>query len=238
MGIVINNKQSTFTVAADYIKTPLGIQNMVIRPVVHALKFTELVATALSGTVKGPRELFRLADHLLYWVGYPGRLKNFDKSATKLKESLASGSALKITSKVSKLYINSSLVVGLIADGVKNLHTREIIHLAAPYIAVLEQISFLGNIALLLLSLHAIKKQVKRLIANVVWSPKFNLALITLIGKVCLAAIAIFGIIAYFSATLISPWLSLAFGVGVLGCSLTSHFYEKIHVDLLPQKDV
>lgn len=233
MGIVINNKQSAFSVAADYIQTPLGIQNLVIRPVVHALKFTEL---ALS--VKGPRELFRLADHLLYWVGYPERLKNFDKAARKVKDNLASGSALKIASKVSKLYINSSLVVGLIADGVKNLHTREVIHLAAPYVAVLEQISFLGSIALLLLSMHAIKKQVKRLIANEVWSPKFNLALISLVGKVCLATLAIFGIIAYFSATLISPWLNLGFGVGVLVCSLTSHFYEKIHVDLLPQKVV
>lgn len=243
-----NNKQdepSALSVAKDYIITPSGIQNMVIRPVVHALKFTELVATALAGTVKGPREVFRLADHLLYWVGYPSRLKNFDKSARKLKDSLTSGSLYKISTKVSKLYIDSSLVIGLIADGVKNLHTKEVIHLSSPYVAVLEQISFMGSIAFLLLALHSIKKQVKKLTHNEAWSPQFNLALITLIGKICLAVLAVFGIIAFFNAPLISPWLTLAFAVGLLVCSVTGHFYGKIHVPqqpksvaLLPQKSV
>jgi hypothetical protein len=230
VNITNNEKPSVWTVAKDYVQTSIGMQNLLIRPVVHGLRFTELALTALAPTVKGPRELFKLADHLLYWVWYPNRLKNFDTSVRKLERSIYTGSVWKVTSKVSKVYINTMLVVGLVADGIKNLYTRGLIPLDAPYLAVLEQISFLGSIGLLLFSLHQIKKQVKVLMKSVVWSPEFNLALIRLIGRVCLSVIAGIGIASYFAANLVSPWISLGFSVGLLITSLTAHFYDKIHV--------
>lgn len=228
--IKTNQGPSVWAVAKEYVQTPLGIQNLLIRPVVHGLRFTELALTALAPTVKGPRELFKLADHLLYWVGYPGRIKGLDRSVRKVPDSFSTGSVWKVTSKVSKVYINSMLVVGLVADGVKNLHSRGVVTLAAPYLTIIEQISFLGSIGLLLFSLHQIKKQVKVLLRTVVWSPEFNLGLIRLIGRVCLAAIGVIGIGAHFTSNFVSPWFSLAFSVGILMSGVGAYFYDKIHV--------
>ncbi len=233
----INSEQSpsAFAVAKDYIQTPTGIQNMVIRPAVHGLKLTQLAVSALASTVNGPRELLRLGDHLLYWVAYPDRLRSFDRSVKKLVNSFQNGSVVKVASKISKFYIQTLLVIGLIADAVKNLCVREIISLSASASLVIAQISFLGNIALALLSMHQIKKQVKKLIKHEPWTPPFNLALINLAGRVLLAAIAVFAILAVFNATLISPWLILGAGVGLMICSITAHFYEKIHIPPPPK---
>jgi len=88
---------------------------------------------------------------------------------------------------------------------------------------------------LLMLSMHQIKKQVKKLIKNEPWTPPFNLALINLAGRVLLAAIAIFAILAVFSVGIISPWLILGAGVGLMICSITAHFYEKIHIPPPPK---
>lgn len=233
--INLEQKPSAFAVAKDYIQTPNGFQNMVIRPAVHGLKLTQLAVTALASTVNGPRELFRLGDHLLYWVSYPDRLKSFDRSVKKLVGAFQNGSVVKVASKISKFYIQTLMVIGLIADAVKNLCVREVISLSASASLVIAQISFLGNIALLLLSTHQIKKQVKKLIKNEPWTPPFNLALINLAGKVFLVAIAVFAILTVFSATLISPWLVLGAGVGLMICSITAHFYEKIHIPPPPK---
>lgn len=226
----IEERPSPFTVAKDYIQTPRGVQNLVIRPVVHGLKITQLALAALCATLNGPRELFRLADHMLYWVTYPNRIKNFDRSVKKLVDSIVKGSLVKIASKVSKLYISTLMMVGLIADAIKHLHVREVIQLSAKSLAVLGQISLMGSFSLLILSGHEMKKQVKILINSEPWSPQFNLALINLINRVCLAALAIVAIITALTAAVVSPWIALGFGVGLLVTSVTAHFYEKIHV--------
>ncbi|MBS0628996.1 MAG: hypothetical protein JSS30_02085 [Verrucomicrobia bacterium] len=228
-------KQSAFSVAKDYIQTPTGIQNMVIRPAVHGLRATQLALTAMASAVNGPREVLKLADHFLYWLTYPNRLRNLDRSVKKVVDSIKNGPVLKVASKISKLYISSILVIGLIADAVKNLHERSVLLLPAPALAVIAKISFLGSIAFLVLSLHQMKKQVKKMIHNEPWSAPFNLALINLVGKVFLAALAIFSIIATFYASLISPWLILGAGVGLMVCSITAHFYEKIHIPPEPK---
>lgn len=239
MGNEINQTQllkpSACSVAKEYVQTATGMQNLVIRPVVHALKFTELALAHLACSVKGPRELFRLADHLFYWVGYPGRIKGLGRSVHKFKEGLSSGSVRKIGSKVSKLYSSTFLVVGLVASGVKHLHNRGIISLAAPYLSILEKIDFLGSIGMLLFALHQIKKQVKIMWNTAAWSPEFNLAFIRTVGRVCLAAIAAFNIIAYFQLAVVSQWIYLGLSVGMLSTTLGGHFYDKIHVPKQPK---
>jgi len=230
-----NKNPTVVGVAQDYIQTPQGIQNMVIRPVVHGLRLTQLALTAMCAPLNGPRELFKLADHMLYWVTYPTRIQNFDRAVRKLHDSFFQDSPQKIVSRISKLYISTLMMVGLVADGVKNLHVRGVVQLSAKASAVLSQVSFLGSLALLMLSAHEIKKQVKKLVRSKPWSPQFNLALIKLVNRVCVAVIAIFAIIAAFAASLISQWLVLGVGIGILVTSLTSHFYEKIHVPKDPK---
>lgn len=226
-------KPTAFKVAADYIQTPGGIQNMVIRPVVHGLKLTQLAATALASTVNGPRELFRLGDHLLYWVTYPNRLRGFDRAVKKLVLAFESGSVVKVASKISKFYVQTLMVVGLIADAIKNLAVREIITLSSTASLVIAQISFLGNVALFMLSLHGMKKEVKKLLKNEAWTPPFNLALINLVGKVLLAVVAVLAILS--TLFVISAWIILAVGVGLMVTSITGHFYEKIHLNPGPK---
>lgn len=221
---------SAFEVAKEYIKTPTGLQNLVVRPPLYAMRFAELLITSLSEVVKTPKTILGQTNHFLYWIEYPTTLNNLFKSIVKLKDSIMSGSVFRIANKTSKVYVNSTFSIGLIADLIKIPHSQELFCLSSTQIAILEAVGFAGSIGLLFSSIHGIKRQMKVLARVERGSAEYNLALFRLISRVCLAAIAVFSMVAFFEATIITKWAVLSFTTGLLLFNLISNFYDKMHV--------
>lgn len=222
-------KPSVLEVAVDYVQTPEGLNEMVVEPAVTTLKWAEIAVTALSEIVKGPKEIFERAGHILLWAELPTQILKLGRSIVKLKDCVANGSVFLVSDKVAKVYVNATFMTGLVADAAQLLVHEHILALPAAALTVLQVVGFLGGVAMLIKAARGIKKQIPRLMQNKPWSPKFNLALIELISKVCLAVVAIFTMIAFFYSIAPFTWIILVFSTILLILSLISHFYEKIH---------
>lgn len=223
------DKPSVLEIAGDYVKTPEGLNELVVEPAVTALKWTEIAVTALSEIVKGPKEIFVRAGHILLWAELPTQIMKLGRSIVKLQNSIASHSLLLASDKAAKVYVNATFMTGLVADAAQILVREHLLILSNTALVVLQVVGFLGSAALLIKAGRGIKKQVFRLIENKAWTPKFNLALIELISKVCLAVVAIFTMLAFFYSLAPFTWIILVFSTILLILSLISHFYEKTH---------
>lgn len=223
------DKPSVLEVAGNYVRTPEGLHEMVVHPAVTALKWAEIAVTALSEIVKGPKEIFERAGHILLWAELPTQIMKLGRSIVKLKDCVASGSVFLVSDKVAKVYVNATFMTGLVADAAQLLVHEHVLVLSTAALTVLQVVGFLGSAALLIKAARGIKKQIPILMENKAWTPKFNLALIELIAKVCLAVVAIFTMVAFFYSIAPLTWIILVFSTILLILSLISYFYEKTH---------
>ncbi|NGX38191.1 MAG: hypothetical protein K1000chlam2_01363 [Chlamydiae bacterium] len=222
--------QTVFSVAKDYVKSPIGVQQMVVRPVVRSLKWAEWFQGELSQTSRGCKTAFGNMNHTLEWFNYPGQLRSFGHSIVSLKDSMLVGSVAELPEKTQKVFINGVFSIDLIADALKIFHNEKWISLSISQLQVLSTIGFLGSIALFMTAMNGIKMQFSRIITSEIGRPDFKGALLKLIAKVCLLAVSAFGIAAHLYGTIVMQWLSLSVSTGLLLFSLTAYFYEEMHV--------
>lgn len=225
----VANLPNVAQVAVDYIQNPDGLRELVVEPIVYSLRWAEIAVTELGELVKGPEKLFESAGHFLLWAELPTQLLKLGRTVVQFGESLANKAYVKAADKAAKIYINTTFLSGLVADAVQVLYHEHLITLGAAALTALQTLGFLGNIALLINAIRGIKKQTIKLMESEPWTPTFNLALIQLSAKVCLAVVAIFSMAAFFVTIVYFTWIILIFSSILLLLSLAAHFYEKTH---------
>ena len=233
MAVALNLKQkpTVYSVAKDYVKRPEGIQKMVTRPALRALKWIEWFQGGLSKTGKSYRKAFKNMNYTLNWFNYPKQLQSFGHSVVALKTSVLSGALMELPEKTQKVFINGVFSIDLVADTVRIFHNQKWISLTSSQLQVLSTIGFLSSIALFMTAITGIRTQFSRFLSAERGSPEFKVALLKLVSRVCLLAVSIFGIIAHFYGPVIMQLLSLSVSTSLLLFSLSAHFYEEIHVD-------
>lgn len=224
-----DQRPSVLKVAADYIQSPEGLNEMVVDSVATTLRWSELAVTALSEIVKGPKEIFERLGHILLWAELPAQMMKLGRSVVKLKDAVVARSALLTADKVAKVYVNATFMTGLIADGAMILDHAGILSLSPIAIAAFEVIGLIGSVALLVKAVRGIIKNVQILRATELWTARFNLALIALASKVALLIVAVFTIAAFFYTMGPFTWIILFFSTILLILSLVEHFYDKTH---------
>jgi hypothetical protein len=222
-------RPSVLKVAADYVQSPDGLNELVVEPVTATLRWSELAVTALSEIVKGPKEIFERLGHLLLWAELPSQMMKLGRSVVKLKDAVVARSLLLTADKSAKVYVNATFMTGLIADGAQILYHAGMLPLSPLALAVFEAFGLIGSVALLVKSVRGIIKNVQVLRAAELWTARFNLALIALASKITLLVVAVFSIAAFFYSIAPLTWIILIFSTILLILCLVEHFYEKTH---------
>ncbi|NGX47045.1 MAG: hypothetical protein K1000chlam3_00414 [Chlamydiae bacterium] len=229
--VVEEPQQTSLSVANEYICTPKGFHNMALRPALKMLKWIDWCSIGLSQTGKECKELLGNFNHVFFWIDFPGDLKKLGKSIVQFKESLFKGSFWDISVETKNVFVRSALATDLIAEGIEICQKENIIQLSATQAVYLSTFGFLGSTALFTTALSGLKTQSNKLIHAEIGSPEFKLALIRVIGKTCLAAIGIFGMVTFLIGQVIANVILLMVSTLLLLCSLAVHFYDKLYVD-------
>lgn len=224
-----DQRPSILKVAADYVQSPDGMNEMVVEPVTATLRWSELAVTALSEIVKGPKEIFERLGHLLLWAELPSQMMKLGRSVVKLKDAVVARSLLLTADKSAKVYVNATFMTGLVADGAQILYHAGMLPLSPLALAVFEVFGLIGSVALLVKAVRGIIKNVQILRAAELWTAQFNLALIALASKVALLVLAVCSIAAFFYSIAPLTWIILIFSTILLILCLVEHFYEKTH---------
>jgi len=226
----VANLPNAAHVAVDYIQQPDGLRELVVEPIVYSLRWAEIAVTELGELVKGPQKLFESAGHFLLWAELPTQLLKLGRTVVKFGDSLANKAFVQAADKAATIYIYTTFLSALGADAVQVLYHEHLITLSTAALTALQTLGFMGNIALLINAIRGIKKQTMKLMESEPWTPPFNLALIRLSAKVCLAVVAIFSMAAFFTAIVYFTYIILIFSSILLILTLVAHFYEKTHV--------
>lgn len=229
--VVEEPQQTSLSVANEYIRTPKGVHNMALRPALKILKLLDLCSIGLSQTGRECKELLGNFNHVFFWIDFPGDLRRLGKSIVQFKESLLKGSFWNISVESKNVFVHSALTMDLIAESIEICQKENVIQLSASQVVVLSTVGFLGSTALFMTAISGLKKQFYKFIHADIGSSEFKLSLIRVVGKTCLAAVGIFGMVTFLIGQVIANIILLMISTLLLLCSLAAHFYNKLYVN-------
>ncbi|MDN3506256.1 MAG: hypothetical protein P0S96_03405 [Simkaniaceae bacterium] len=227
---VVEPPPTALAVAAEYVQKPAGIQNLVLRPAIRALKWADFMGglTELGKECKAILGNFSLA---LFWLDFPEDLRKVAKSVSQLREKIFAGSFWEVTVCSKNVFVRSAFASDLVAESVLIANSKNIVALTASQVAVLSTFGFMGSTALTVSALSGLKTQFDVHIHSEIGSPKFKLSLIKMSAKACLVAIGVFGMVASVAGSIIPTIVALIVSTLYLILSLASYFYEKLYVE-------
>jgi hypothetical protein len=218
------------SVAADYISTPSGVQNLMLLPARRMLKWAEYV-DILSDAGKECKAIIGNLSFALFWIDLPSDIKKIAEAVRDLGKNILSGSFRKLPNSTKDLFVRSSAFLDLAGEGVKFLHERSLVVLTASELALIATFGFLGSVALTVSAASSLATQLETIYTEEIGSPKFKLALIRLVAKVCLIAVGVFGMASSVAGLAAPTLLLLILSTTLMLFSLTSYFYNKLYVE-------
>lgn len=199
---------------------PLKIAKPVIKPVIRALDWAELIKGALPKLAKDSRKVLKRVTDGLGCIELPTKGNKLIKSFT----LALSGTTLADRAVGSIETLNhSTAIAGTGATAVEVMHEVGAFSLTARQLLILNLFGFICSCVLVLKSIVDINKAFTMLNQDETWNPILILA-----KKICRLVLGIFGM-AFFllGAELASPYLLLGASTLSLGFSITKTIYNR-----------
>ena len=229
-GAVSSSPRPLKEIAVEYVKQPAGFRRMVILPGIKVYKWSEFILGCFQGFPKTCGWGLKRFSHLFkYIVDLPSHASTLSKSTRAFHRHLVERDFRQASLSAADMYISSSLGAGVVAETLKVGFEEGFYSLAPAQIYALSVISFLGNVALVISSVRAMKNLVSDLRMAESKSPVYNHTLIELAKKVCVLGLAVIGMASFTLGATVSSFAMLSLTTILLVLSLTSYFYQKRH---------
>lgn len=202
---------------------PYKLRKPVIKPVIKAFDWAQLIRGALPQVAKDTRKALSHLSDGLGLLALPSKGRKLGQSFTLAYAGTTIGD--KVTGSVDALNTSAS-IAGVGAGAVELLDEAGVISLTPYQLLILNLFGFICSCLLVLKSIVDIKNTFTVLTHVEVWSPEFNSNLILLAKKTCRLAIGLFGT-ALFGGVSISPYVLLAVSTLSLSLSLAKFYYKE-----------
>lgn len=221
---------SVLSVASEYVQNPTGFQNMVLRPALRVLKWTDFMG-GLSGIGKECKSILGNFNFAFFWLDFPSDLRKLVEAVNQLREKIFTGSFWDVTVCSKNVFVRSALATDLVVESLLIANGKNVIYFSASQLAILSTAGFLGSTALAMSALSGLQTQYDTFINSEIGSPKFKLSLIKMASKSCLVAVGVFGMVSFIAGSIIPAFILLMVSTLLLLFSLAGYFYDKLYVE-------
>ncbi len=224
------DQASVISVAAERIQTPKGVEQLLLSPILKALRWVEWTFSELSKGASDAKRLSGYTRHIVFYFGFLGNVGEAYKATKDFFNHSYHGKWLAAAEDSTSIFASSMLAGSLVADTFEILHSEGLITLTPFQLAVAGLLNFLGSMALFVVAVKGIKTEVQNLSEGQWGTHTYQLAGGKLAAKILLLAISTFGIIgAIGGGAAINGFVVLSTGTSLLSLSIFNHFYEKMY---------
>lgn len=175
---------------------PASFRQPVIKPLLKAFDWAEVLAGTLPKFAKDSRKLLSRVSDGLGVFSLPGRGRKLRKSFTLAYSAPTIGE--KAVHSVDALSLSTSMI-GVGTGALETLHEAEILTLSPFQILILSIFGFICTSILIAKTLSDINKTFTHIKNEELWSPKFKCCLFALAGKICRLVLGIFAMAFFLS---------------------------------------